>query len=561
MNQLDVYYRALKDYRVLTESSRECTAFRKAIASADPENDSILITRNTCTVDEDWIIEIEKGLIFIEKAIKEERQFIYSNGEVLPIEKVKHIGKESVVHLAKHSNLITREQEGDEIIPDQLYSVERLNDYAVYENRFLYMLLCYLRDFVTIRYNKILDLSNKYDGVLKINKEIALPKQKITYSVDLHEERKDDKYLRENNPSKDIIDRIDLILKTILAFLATPLMEIAGKAAKLKPPITKTNILKMDKNFKGAVALYDYIIAYEKPGYSVESNNVELSPFSEALADEISEAGALLSFLMYEYGLGLNEALKISYKAEEERRKAERIKQKEEQLEVLKRKLSNLEETPEEYILALEKHIKLLQNEGKQLEPLRAKINDLKEKEVKLCSEIDSLKDESQMLKKQISENEKNHLKEMEDLRVDCNERIHQNLIRHDKELRELERDFGNKLEEIKTQMREMENELNGEIEETLKKLSDSDQTIEKMSAERADLVEENRLAEARIKALRRERGDKFSDEEYTDKDSFDELERELEAFVKFYDERWGITKKKIRKKLLNYKSLKEQKE
>jgi hypothetical protein len=310
MNHLDVYYRALREYRALTLDNRECRLQRNAIAQANTENDKIVITRNICTVDEDWIIEIEKGLIFVEKAINEERQFIYSNGEVVPIEKVKHVSKDSVQHLAKHSNLITKEQTGPDIIPDQIYSVERLNDYAVYENRFLYMLLCYLRDFVTIRYDKILELSNRYDGVLRMDKEVTLPNRKITYTVDLHDVRKDDKYLREHNPSKDVIDRIDLILKTIMAFLSTPLMEIAGKAAKLKPPITKTNVLKMDNNFKGAVALYDFIIAYDKPGYSTESHAHEFSPFGEDVADEFSEVGALMTFMVYEHGLGLEEELK-----------------------------------------------------------------------------------------------------------------------------------------------------------------------------------------------------------------------------------------------------------
>jgi hypothetical protein len=92
------------------------------------------------------------------------------------------------------------------------------------------MLLCYLRDFVTLRYNKILDLTNKYDGVLKFSKEVSFAKQKITYSVDLHDERSDDKFLREHNSAKKVIDRIDIVLKTIVSFLSTPLMECAAKA-------------------------------------------------------------------------------------------------------------------------------------------------------------------------------------------------------------------------------------------------------------------------------------------------------------------------------------------
>ena len=42
-----------------------------------------------------------------------------------------------------------------------------------------------------------------------------------------------------------------------------------------------------------------------------------------------------------------------------------------------------------------------------------------------------------------------------------------------------------------------------------------------------------------------------------TDKDSFDELERELEAFVALYGRVWKKTKRKIRKDLLNLKSIK----
>ena len=178
MNQLDVYYRGLLEYRQLTTANRECTVLRGAMASANPENDIIEIQRVLCTVDEEWVKTIEEGLIPIEKAIREERQFIRSNGEVVPIEKVRHVSRESVEHLAKHSDLITRFDEGEDIIPDQLYTVERLSDFTVYENRFLYMLLCYLRDFVLLRYNAILDLTTRYDGKIEMNKTLISGKQK-----------------------------------------------------------------------------------------------------------------------------------------------------------------------------------------------------------------------------------------------------------------------------------------------------------------------------------------------------------------------------------------------
>ena len=139
MNYIDTLYRALVDYRKNTQGNNECKSHRTAIIAANPAQDVIEVTRKNCTIEEDWIEAIERGLEFIEKAIKEERQFIRSNGEVIPIEKVKRVSKDSVEHLARHSNFFTRApKEGEDLIPEHLYTVERLSDYAVYENRFLY---------------------------------------------------------------------------------------------------------------------------------------------------------------------------------------------------------------------------------------------------------------------------------------------------------------------------------------------------------------------------------------------------------------------------------------
>ena len=614
MNQLDVYYRALTNYRALTRDNRECTALRRAMTQADPENDKIVVTRNVCTVDEDWIIAIEKGLVFVEKAIKEERQFIYSQGDVEPIEKVKHISKESVIHLAKHSNLITKEQTGEDIIPDQLYNVERLNDYAVYENRFLYMLLCYLRDFVTIRYNNILDLTNRYDGVLSMNKEISLPNRELSYSVDIHDVRKDDSYLRDHNPAKEIIDRIDLILKTVLAFLATPLMEIAGKAARLKPPITKTNVLKMDNNFKGAVALYEFIVAYDKPGFTSKEYKVEFAPFGDVLADEVAEAGGMLSFLMYEYGLGINSELKQSYLEEEARRKTEEIRRRSEQLAVLKKRLAAMEITPEEYMLALEKQIKLLEADNRQLEALRIRVKELEESERRLELEIqrlnckiDALVDdiEAQRLRYELMIEELNvrHVAEIEEInarhadetarlisshetekeiiRLKHAEEIRQIEIKHGEEIaalnadwqarldaielkmKEHEEDCRARIEAVYGEMRELQNEcdrrveeLNGVIDTANGKIDDGIKAYDKLTAEYNELLDEKLMCDARIRALKIKLGVITPDITYTEKEHFDGLETEFNAFNKFYKKCWNMAKKEIRKDMLNYKTL-----
>ena len=75
------------------------------------------------------------------------------------------------------------------------------------------------------------------------------------------------------------------------------------------------------------------------------------------------------------------------------------------------------------------------------------------------------------------------------------------------------------------------------------------------------ELVEETRLLRARVLGKRMLEGDISAEEvdAMTDEEGFNELERELDAFVKLYSRVWKKTKRKIRRDLLNPKSIKGQ--
>lgn len=592
MNELDIYYRALLGYKKQTSESEKCAALRSAIATSSVDDDKITVKTATCTIEEDWVNAIEAGLVHVEKAIKMERQFIRSNGEVIPIEKVKHVSKESVEHLAKHSSLITRYEEGEDIVPDKLYTVERLNDYAIYENRFLYMLLCYLRDFVTIRYNEILDLTNKYDATIVFDKEVTNGRQHMSYQLSMHDVRRDDDYLKSHNPARAVIDRIDLILKTILAFLATPLMEEVGKAPMLKPPITKTNVLKMNNSFKGAVALYDYIIAYDKKGYNVQTNEKVISPMRDELAHEMAEAGGMISFLAYSWGLDMRQELKEAYLREEERRAAEKIKQRAERISQMKRRLKNADVSIEEYVITLEKQIRALENEAERAVALAKEVDRLRKVESEHLETIDTMTKENADLVKAIEDEKKRHFEEMEALKKAHEDAMHDLVVKHENEIFELKEKHEQHITElkekqqeeinlIKTQYKEAADRLEAECkaridritaeaeskisatceecdkktEELTEKLDSASSALSLARAEYDAMIESKRIAEARVKAL-------FGVErDLTDKKNFDELEKEYEAFRALYKEQWNKTKRQIRKNHLNLQNIKGQTE
>ena len=484
MNQVDRLYRAFIDYRKETVGVHECDRTRDAIAKANEQDDLVTLERKICTVENDWIDAIEKGLIHIEKAIREERQFIRSNGEVLPIEKVKRVDKESVVHLARHSNLLTKEpKDGGDIIPDQLYTVERLSDYAVYENRFLYRLLCYLRDFITLRYDKILELTTTYNGNLSLNKNVDYKKQKMKLKIELAEQRKNDAYLRENNEAKDSLSRIDLILKAVIHYLNTPLMEEVAKVPMLKPPITKTNVLKMNQNFKGCMALYEYITAYNKPGYTVEDYKKTLKPFSEIVADEFAEAVSLISFLTYEHSMGIESHLRENYQVEEARRKEEEGKKLREQIKKLKKRIEESGMAPEEYMLMLEKRNRSLENDSAQLVVAKQEIERLNGEVTTLTDTVTTLETEVQALKDEI---------------VEIN-------ARHEREIAELHEHYRNELEEQKNYYENALSEMKDHYENALAEQKDRYETelAEQKDRYETELAEQKNTYETIITEMR----------------------------------------------------------
>ena len=304
MDSLDFYYRAFKDYRRETLKSNVCEKDRRAIAGANTEQDKLEATKYVVTIEEDWIKAIEDGLKFVEQAVAEERQFIRSNGEVVPIEKIRKISKDSVVHLAKHSDMITHlpEEEGDTIVPDQLYMVEKLSDYAVYENRFLYMMLCYIRNFIEYRLEKIDNLRRSYLGDMSVSKKITAKKRTLRIEMQVFEERSDNPYPIPDENCDKLVRRISDCREIINSLLNTDLMSQVAKSPMIKPPIVKTNVLKMNNNFKNALALYDYIASYKGDGFSYEEIKYNFAPYADWLAEEVAEAANHATFIAYKAG-------------------------------------------------------------------------------------------------------------------------------------------------------------------------------------------------------------------------------------------------------------------
>lgn len=406
MKLLDIYYRAYMALRKHTLEDSNSQKLRKTIAHANSQNDILTAIKYECTIEEDWISNIEEGLIYVEKAIREDRQFIRTEGEVVPIEKVKKVSRTSIEHLSKHSDYITREPlDGADLIPDKLYIVEKLNDYLVYENRFIYMLLCYLKDFIQIRLDDIKDKTTSYQSTMKIHKTLDENQKHLHFELNYDDLYKNDPLLVDQYENIPFVNRIETIYATAVALLATPLMKEVAKAPMIKPPVVKTNVLRMNQNFRASLNLYDFITSYTKKGYTFKEIKKTFNPFSLDFADDMAETIQLTSILSYVEGNNLKDNLKKRFNIyENELIESERKKALEE-IKRLKKRISELQEDPTHYMVKLEKR-------NTQLEKDSTDLYWEKEKNQSLTQTIESL------------ENEKvNFLKTIEKLNISLSEK------------------------------------------------------------------------------------------------------------------------------------------
>ena len=424
VGKLNKQYRAFIDYRKVTGPDSDLKRDRKTFKTLDQEQEFFESIKINCTIDEDWVEFIESKIEYVTKAVNEERQFIETIGEVVPIEKVKKVSKDSVKHLAKHSNLITKMPEDeDDILPEKLYMVEKISDYTVYENRFLYMLLCYLRDFIDLRVNKINEALATYKSDFKMTKVFETKSRTFKFETSFIEDRKDNPYPLINEKTKSVLERINTFSHDVQALLATDLMIQVSKSPMIKPPITKTNVLKMNNNFKNAVALYEYLAGYDKKGYSFEEVKMDLHPFEDPMADEIMELVSLTSFLSFKYGNDIESLLKSEYEEEERIKRLEEIKHNADLIKALKKRVKESGMGMEEYMLLLEKQNRHLEKDSADLVIAKNEILNLKEmmsgleKENKILSiTIDDLKKQIEGYKEEIIRINKEHEEEITNL-------------------------------------------------------------------------------------------------------------------------------------------------
>lgn len=352
----------------------------EALKDGDEGKDSIFGKTNEKVIDMDWVIAIEETLPYIQKAIDEQRRFIKQAENVIRIKKAKKI-----------------------------LTVEREEGFAIYENRVLLTLIHKALMFVDDKYSKMKDVPNDSYNNITMNRHLELNQQKLDFSVNYvnenHESLAEDLDVEDIESLSDF-DRIRRIRQRLNECLATPLMKEIAKEPQVKPPLTQTNLLKENPNFKKAVELWNFLDTYKKQGFELVGEE-----YNGKMTDENKEDVYLaMEFQHFMMSITTNPALR------------KMLQEKYEEENALAKEEADRPEKVKEMVL--EAQTEAVHKE--EIEKLTAEITELKQK---IAEQKQKIEEQANIIKTQEGkiaalENEReSHAKQVEQMNADFAEK------------------------------------------------------------------------------------------------------------------------------------------
>lgn len=374
------YYRSYKYMQDMLKSDFTHNYIEEALKDGDEGKDSIFGKTNEKVIDMDWVIAIEETLPYIQKAIDEQRRFIKQAENVVRIKKAKKI-----------------------------LTVEREEGFAIYENRVLLTLIHKALMFVDDKYSKMKDVPNDSYNNITMNRHLELNQQKLDFSVNYvnenHESLAEDLDVEDIESLSDF-DRIRRIRQGLNECLATPLMKEIAKEPQVKPPLTQTNLLKENPNFKKAVELWSFLDTYKKQGFELVGEE-----FNGKMTDENKEDVYLaMEFQHFMMSITTNPALR------------KMLQEKYEEENALAKEEADRPEKVKEMVL--DAQTEAVRKE--EIEKLTAEITELKQK---IAEQKQKIEEQANIIKTQEGkiaalENEReSHAKQVEQMNADFAEK------------------------------------------------------------------------------------------------------------------------------------------
>ncbi len=291
------YNQYVENINKMLQSESFYTDFQKKLKVARP---TIKLSRKqrTKSFDLEWVEMIEDSIVSLDNIVRNPRKFIVQEEDIVDISLARAISTESVKHLAQHTNFISSVDEDGMVTPNKILNVTKEESFEVYENRFIYTLLKNLNNFISRRMDAIKQAYIN-DNVMELNVDTSIftGKTRVFYKLDLIGALPIDEVKNLENDDLSVVERIAKVQRIVLDFLSSPFAKQMVSSAPVRPPITRTNVILKNPDFKKALVLWQFVESYTKMGFSVE-NDVKPVNIDPELNTGIQDMICLGSMLM-----------------------------------------------------------------------------------------------------------------------------------------------------------------------------------------------------------------------------------------------------------------------
>lgn len=294
----------------------------------------------------DWIEMIESCIVNLDNIVRNPRKFIVIEEDIVDISLARAISTESIKHLAQHTNMIAAVDKEGNVTPNKILNTTKEESFEVYENRFIYTLLKNLSNFVTRRLDAI-KMSYVNDHILELTAKgnFFMGKTRVFCNFEIVGSLPTDpEQEAEQSRDVEILQRVTKLQRVISDFLSSPFAKQMINSAPVRPPITRTNVILKNPDFKKALVLWQFIESYTKMGFQVE-NDIKKMPVDEKVDTLVSDMMCLSNMIME--GLIHGEAQDMAF-FDEANMTEEEQKEKEEVEKADKKEEEQAEEQPKE---------------------------------------------------------------------------------------------------------------------------------------------------------------------------------------------------------------------
>lgn len=224
------------------------------------------------SVETVWLDAIEAAMPALDTAIRRPSVGMEEKEDILPIEFSHHITEKSLQHLAQHTDYISH-MEGDMVMPSKILNVYYDETAKTYENKFLNTLIDRLMVFVDRRYDVFKEKGLEETNLrmhFQTNFQMSDTKGKIDLSIESEAPS-------GGEAAGETFQRVKK-LRGVLAQYKDSAFVKSMEGAMIQPPVMRTNAIRKNKYLGQCLDLWDFIEAYDKAGFTVETSDQTVQP-------------------------------------------------------------------------------------------------------------------------------------------------------------------------------------------------------------------------------------------------------------------------------------------